>query len=388
MPEPFFSIIIPTKNRSAVLEQAITTVFRQTHEDWELIVVDNDDTEETAQVCRKFPDPRLKYIRTGGLCMSDNWERGLQEARGDYVTFLQDKNFLRRNALSRMAETLRLRDDIEFLGWRVDCIMDNETPPRLARSKTTRTLQQKSSREILERLSRDMDAGGFMPFPNYGFLSRSLLRQILSGPPQQLCLGLDPAQGGALQILANTSTIFLHDEALFVHAYNKLSNGKNADRMGEAFKRLNQDNRVDETAYFAHVPIKTITVINAAFNEYVKIREIIGRNLLPAMDLPGYFLSNYVYFWNMRTPGGQVWMHLKRWREALAQQSPEVRAAVQEGLKNQPSPLRARLKRLAKQTRRLLCIDKIEQFLKGRKRPVWPFKSPLEYVIWADEHEK
>ncbi len=69
---PLFSIIIPTKNRSQVLFQAITTVFRQTCPDWELIIVDNDDSDDTRAVCAGFHDTRLKYIRTGGLSMTDN----------------------------------------------------------------------------------------------------------------------------------------------------------------------------------------------------------------------------------------------------------------------------------------------------------------------------
>jgi len=48
----------------------------QTLDDIEIIVVDNDDTEETAKVVKKIDDGRIKHFRTGNLSMPDNWEFG------------------------------------------------------------------------------------------------------------------------------------------------------------------------------------------------------------------------------------------------------------------------------------------------------------------------
>jgi hypothetical protein len=381
-----FSIIIPTKNRSSVLDQAITTVLRQSYPHWELIIVDNDDSNETQKVCQKFNDSRLKYVRTGGLNMSDNWERGIDEAKGDFITYLQDKNFLRMHALQKVADTLKICET-DFLAWRVDCILDTEVPPRIAKSKTTGTLMHKDSTAIVENFLKKEDTRGFMPFPNYGFMSKALLARILNSTPRRLCLGLDPALGGALQILTNTPKISLLDEALFIHAYNRLSNGKNADIKGGTFKAFTGENGGCESIYYDNVPIKAVSVINGAYNEYEKLRKVITSVKLPEINMVHYFHANYQYFWQMKARGLSIGQNLKLWRDALSKQDPAIQQEVKEAMKQSPAVRFSPLKSLGQTIRAKLGIKKIENFLKGKKKATWPFKNALEYVIWADNTE-
>lgn len=88
---PFFSILMPTKNRGQLLAKAIESVLSQTFADFEIIVVDNDDGDETSKVVSRFEDPRLQYYRTGGLSMVENWEFGRKRCQGRYLTVLEDK---------------------------------------------------------------------------------------------------------------------------------------------------------------------------------------------------------------------------------------------------------------------------------------------------------
>src|SRR5439155_13901434 len=74
MTAPFFSVVIPTKNRSFLVGGAISSVLRQSFPDFGLVVVDNDDTDATQKVVASFDDPRVRHVRTGGLSMPDNWE--------------------------------------------------------------------------------------------------------------------------------------------------------------------------------------------------------------------------------------------------------------------------------------------------------------------------
>ncbi|RKP47233.1 glycosyltransferase [Cohnella endophytica] len=88
---PLFSIILPTRNRSFVVEKAIQSVINQTFTDWELIIVDNDTDDKTFKVARKYIGGKVKYVRTGNLPMHTNWQTGLQETSGTFITVLQDK---------------------------------------------------------------------------------------------------------------------------------------------------------------------------------------------------------------------------------------------------------------------------------------------------------
>ncbi|NOT74597.1 MAG: glycosyltransferase family 2 protein [Cyclobacteriaceae bacterium] len=94
--EVFFSIIIPTYNRADFILNTLQTVFDQSFQDFEIIVVDNASQDNTA----KLLEP---YIRDGKLKLivhDKNYERaksrntGQQNANGKYVTFLDSDDFM------------------------------------------------------------------------------------------------------------------------------------------------------------------------------------------------------------------------------------------------------------------------------------------------------
>ncbi|MGH2404607.1 MAG: glycosyltransferase family 2 protein [bacterium] len=90
MRAPRVSVVIPTRNRSALLRRAVTSVLSQTFGDFEVIVVDDASTDDGA---RRVPemDPRIRYIRhdaAKGWCAGRN--TGIRLARGEFVGFLDD----------------------------------------------------------------------------------------------------------------------------------------------------------------------------------------------------------------------------------------------------------------------------------------------------------
>ncbi|WP_324667972.1 glycosyltransferase family 2 protein [Geochorda subterranea] len=87
---PLVSVIIPTYNNAHVLPRAIRSVLAQTYSNWELIVVDDGSSDNTAEVMGQFEDPRIRYIRHDNPGMGPGAARntGLRLAQGDYVAFL------------------------------------------------------------------------------------------------------------------------------------------------------------------------------------------------------------------------------------------------------------------------------------------------------------
>ena len=55
MKSPFFSIIIPTYNRSALIKEAINSVINQSFKDFELIIVDDGSTDNTKLSSYLYP---------------------------------------------------------------------------------------------------------------------------------------------------------------------------------------------------------------------------------------------------------------------------------------------------------------------------------------------
>ena len=55
------SIILPTRNRAALLREAIESVRAQTYTNWEIVFWDNQSTDSSATIFKSYPDPRLNY---------------------------------------------------------------------------------------------------------------------------------------------------------------------------------------------------------------------------------------------------------------------------------------------------------------------------------------
>jgi len=88
---PFFTVIIPTHNRSNLLNRAVTSVLDQTFEDFEIIIVDDHSTDDTSSAVKLFSDPRIHHMlnnRTKGACGARNV--GILSAKGKWVAFLDD----------------------------------------------------------------------------------------------------------------------------------------------------------------------------------------------------------------------------------------------------------------------------------------------------------
>ncbi|MEP7154368.1 MAG: glycosyltransferase family 2 protein [Betaproteobacteria bacterium] len=81
------SIILPTYNRADVLPRAIASVLAQSFQDWELIVIDDGSTDNTAEVVVGI-DPRVRLLRkeNGGCYVARN--HGLRASTGKFITFL------------------------------------------------------------------------------------------------------------------------------------------------------------------------------------------------------------------------------------------------------------------------------------------------------------
>jgi glycosyltransferase involved in cell wall biosynthesis len=114
---PEVSVIIAAYNRSNVLRYAIESVRWQTRTDWELLVVDDAGTDDTADVLARFADARIRYTRLAvnvGEQSGPNNE-GLRQARGRYIAFLnQDDLWLPHHLDALIAELEATGADLVF----------------------------------------------------------------------------------------------------------------------------------------------------------------------------------------------------------------------------------------------------------------------------------
>jgi hypothetical protein len=105
---PRVSAIIATYNWSEALRFSIQSVLRQTHRDFELLVVGDACTDDSAAVAASFGDPRVRWhnlARNSGSQVGPN-NAGLEMARGEYVAYLGHDDLWHPTHLASLVEAL------------------------------------------------------------------------------------------------------------------------------------------------------------------------------------------------------------------------------------------------------------------------------------------
>lgn len=118
-----FSVLMPTYNQCAFIRRAIKSLIRQTHKNWELIIVDDGSTDQTFEYISDYlEDSRIKYIRcqdNKGFGYAIN--RGIEEAAHDYIAYLPTDDIFYENHLETLATALTEENAVlAFSGIRFD----------------------------------------------------------------------------------------------------------------------------------------------------------------------------------------------------------------------------------------------------------------------------
>ena len=106
---PRFSIVFPTRNRAEWLAESVEAALAQDFPSFEVVVVDNSSPgpSATEDVVRAIASEKLRYVRTGGLGMPENWQIAVESVLGDYFLICTDKLVLAPGLLSLLDRNLR-----------------------------------------------------------------------------------------------------------------------------------------------------------------------------------------------------------------------------------------------------------------------------------------
>lgn len=100
------SVIIPAYNAAHFLAGAIQSVLTQTLQDFEILIVDDGSTDETAETVRKYlSDVRIHYLYQKNQGLPGARNAGAKASTGLYLAFLDADDFLAENALATMLKT-------------------------------------------------------------------------------------------------------------------------------------------------------------------------------------------------------------------------------------------------------------------------------------------
>lgn len=111
---PKVSVLMPAYNQAAYVAQAIESVFAQTYEDWELIIVDDGSTDNTADVVRRFASS-LTYIYQSNRGCPAALNRAFKMSKGQYISILGSDDLLLPRALEILSHFLDANPSIDIV---------------------------------------------------------------------------------------------------------------------------------------------------------------------------------------------------------------------------------------------------------------------------------
>ena len=99
------SVIIPVYNGEKYISECIESVLNQTCRDFEIIVINDGSTDNTAEICKRFDKIRYFYQENRGV--SKAREKGLQMSKGELLTFIDSDDKVKADFLETMLSEMR-----------------------------------------------------------------------------------------------------------------------------------------------------------------------------------------------------------------------------------------------------------------------------------------
>src|SRR5438045_4181238 len=88
---PLVSVIMPVYNGAAYLAGALASISAQTYPRYELVVVNDGSTDDSAAIVQSFPNVRYVYQENQGIAAARNF--GVSFSRGELVAFLDQDDY-------------------------------------------------------------------------------------------------------------------------------------------------------------------------------------------------------------------------------------------------------------------------------------------------------
>lgn len=126
-----FSVVIPLYNKQRYVGRAVESVLAQSHDQFELIVVDDGSTDGSAEVVRNVRDPRLRLIvqDNGGEAAARN--AGIRAATGSHIAFLDADDRWKPDFLAVMRSLIAAHPGAAIYGTNYEIVDDGSIVPGL-----------------------------------------------------------------------------------------------------------------------------------------------------------------------------------------------------------------------------------------------------------------
>lgn len=121
LPKPLVSVITIFLNEEKFIEQAIASVFAQTYENWELLLVDDGSSDGSTDIAQRYPKnypEKVCYLEHDGhqnRGMSASRNLGICNARGEYIAFLDADDVWLPHKLEQQVKILKTHPEADMV---------------------------------------------------------------------------------------------------------------------------------------------------------------------------------------------------------------------------------------------------------------------------------
>ncbi len=290
---PFFSIVIPTKNRSHLLRSALASCRAQTCQDFEVIVSDNNSSDGTREVVAESGDGRVRGVSTGrDVSPADNFEFGVSHASGEYVLLMADDEAHPPYALAKLRGAVDATGATVVSFGRIPYAIpaQGQSGNYLDVRPFSRNVSWVPSRLALSHLFslsnfREHYFARALPLSVKSMVHRSIVERIRRRTGR-FQLGPSPDWSSCTMILALVKQVLLIDEHLLISGVG------HADQLGPVLQRTREWDPLmarEWEAVQGFVPVRALTFHNSIIASFLAAQRAVG----PLLD--GYEIDRAVY---------------------------------------------------------------------------------------------
>jgi hypothetical protein len=270
---PYFSVVVPTRNRPALVTNAVTSVLEQDFTDFELIISDNSDSaqaEETYERLRDVrKDDRVRYLRPDCvLPMTGHWEWAVRQSRGSFTGILTDRSAYRLYTLKTVHSNCEQYRP-EVISFLADSIFGEDFPFRIKLRRPAPGASLIKSSDMLFDFAR-CEFSKRVPRMLNSFCRTDRLHQIVR-QYGSIFTGISPDYSFCFRILDCVDEILSLDARLVMVGGESQSNGGafRTNQMNAASRDFLVQMKA-QSNWFAYGPLpgQISTITNAILREY------------------------------------------------------------------------------------------------------------------------
>lgn len=355
--DPLFSIVLPTKNRPELLQDAILSVLFQNFDNYELIVSDNSTNNISERLVSKFLNyKQLKYLhpRTE-MNMPSHFEWATKQALGKYVLLLTDRSVLMQGALRKLSDLIEINKEVQVITY--PWLIFDEKRGIFCGTKLPKIETGfRMSSQIISSFLRDPENLYNMPRDLNSCYSAEIAKQIRD-KFGALFMPVNPDFTFSFLILSQVNKVLYMNIPLFISQGLTMSTG-NASKLNAYLKSLNVSDP------FCYVPLKIPLFINTVFNDFLNVQKFADKNLLS-------FEINWVVYFNT------CYRELLYKRESFSQEEfhrllEEFTKVLEKFDKNIQNKVRQQIARetIPAQIKFLIRSHKFGEYIRGIKRRI------------------